>query len=84
MQPPLVKLLAARLKPGGYIHCATDWEEYAHQMVEVLAGEPLLENTSSAAGGFSERPDYRPVTKFERRGVRLGHGVWDVVFRKRA
>lgn len=84
VQPPLVKLLAARLKPGGYIHCATDWEEYAHQMVEVLAGEPLLENTSSAADGFSERPDYRPVTKFERRGVRLGHGVWDVVFRKRA
>lgn len=83
VQPPLVKLLAARLKPGGYIHCATDWEEYALQMVEVLSGEPLLENISAASDGFSERPDYRPVTKFERRGVRLGHGVWDVVFRKR-
>ncbi|WP_416049384.1 tRNA (guanosine(46)-N7)-methyltransferase TrmB [Cupriavidus basilensis] len=84
VQPPLVKLLANRLKPGGYLHCATDWEEYAHQMVEVLSGEPTLANTSDAAGGFAPRPDYRPVTKFERRGVRLGHGVWDVVFRKRA
>ncbi|AOY93044.1 tRNA (guanosine(46)-N7)-methyltransferase TrmB [Cupriavidus sp. USMAA2-4] len=82
VQPPLVKLLASRLKPGGYIHCATDWEEYAHQMVEVLAGEPLLRNTSDAPGGFAPRPDYRPVTKFERRGLRLGHGVWDVVFRR--
>jgi len=84
VQPPLVRLLASRLKPGGYIHCATDWEEYAHQMVEVLSGEPALENTSKAADGFAKRPDYRPITKFERRGVRLGHGVWDVVFRKRA
>ncbi len=83
VQPPLVKLLASRLKPGGYIHCATDWEEYAHQMVEVLSGEPTLANTSAAADGFAERPDYRPVTKFEKRGLRLGHGVWDVVFRKR-
>lgn len=84
VQPPLVKLLASRLKPGGYMHCATDWEEYAHQMVEVLAAEPALVNTGSAAdGGFAPRPDYRPVTKFERRGLRLGHGVWDVVFRKR-
>ena len=83
VQPPLVKLLASRLKVGGYLHCATDWEEYAHQMVEVLSGEPTLANTSDAPGGFAERPDYRPVTKFERRGLRLGHGVWDVVFRKR-
>lgn len=83
VQPPLVRLLASRLKPGGYLHCATDWEEYAYQMVEVLSGEPALENTSQAEGGFAERPDYRPVTKFEKRGVRLGHGVWDVVFRKR-
>lgn len=82
VQPPLVKLLASRLKPGGYLHCATDWEEYAHQMVEVLSGEPTLVNTSNAPGGFAERPEYRPVTKFERRGLRLGHGVWDVVFRK--
>ena len=78
IQPPLVRLLASRLAPGGYLHCATDWEEYAQQMLEVLSAEPLLENT---AEGFSARPDYRPQTKFESRGLRLGHGVWDVVFR---
>ena len=75
-----VSLLASRLAPGGYFHCATDWEEYAQQMLEVLGGEPLLENT---ADGFAPRPDYRPLTKFEQRGLRLGHGVWDVVFRRR-
>jgi len=80
IQPPLVRLLASRLAPGGYLHCATDWEEYALQMLEVLSAEPLLENT---AEGFSARPDYRPQTKFENRGLRLGHGVWDVVFRRR-
>lgn len=81
IQGPFVARLARHLKPGGYLHCATDWEEYAHQMLEVLSAEPLLENT---ADGFAPRPDYRPVTKFEKRGLRLGHGVWDVVFRKRA
>ncbi|WP_426398792.1 tRNA (guanosine(46)-N7)-methyltransferase TrmB [Ralstonia sp. R-29] len=80
IQGPFVARLAAHLKPGGYLHCATDWEEYAHQMLEVLSAEPQLENT---ADGFAPRPDYRPVTKFEKRGLRLGHGVWDVVFRKR-
>ena len=80
IQSPLVVLLASRLKPGGYIHCATDWEEYAQQMLDVLSAEPLLENT---AAGFSPRPDYRPLTKFEQRGLRLGHGVWDVIFRKK-
>jgi tRNA (guanine-N7-)-methyltransferase len=80
IQPPFVALLASRLAPGGYLHCATDWEEYAQQMLEVLSGEPLLENT---AGDFAPRPDYRPQTKFEARGLRLGHGVWDVVFRRR-
>jgi tRNA (guanine-N7-)-methyltransferase len=80
LQAPFVALLAQRLAPGGYFHCATDWEEYAHQMLEVLAGEALLENT---AAGFAPRPDYRPLTKFEQRGRRLGHGVWDVVFRRR-
>lgn len=74
-----VALLALRLAPGGYFHCATDWEEYAQQMLEVLGGEPLLQNT---ADGFAPRPDYRPLTKFEQRGLRLGHGVWDVVFRR--
>jgi tRNA (guanine-N7-)-methyltransferase len=79
VQPPLVAKLVSRLQPGGYIHCATDWEHYAQQMLEVLGGEPLLGNTAS---GFATRPDYRPLTKFENRGLRLGHGVWDVVFRK--
>jgi tRNA (guanine-N7-)-methyltransferase len=80
VQPPLVALLASRLKPGGYIHCATDWENYAEQMLAVLSAEPLLENTAT---GYAPRPDYRPLTKFEQRGLRLGHGVWDLVFRKK-
>jgi tRNA (guanine-N7-)-methyltransferase len=80
IQPALVALLASRLKPGAYIHCATDWENYAGQMLEVLSAEPLLENT---AAGFAARPDYRPLTKFEQRGIRLGHGVWDVIFRRK-
>ncbi len=84
IQGPLVHLLAERLMPGGYLHCATDWEEYALQMVEVLGAEPLLENTGALPGGFAQRPAYRPQTKFETRGLRLGHGVWDVVFRRRA
>ena len=79
VQPPFVHLLAQRLLPGGYIHCATDWQEYAEQMLAVLAAEPLLENTAS---GFAPRPAYRPQTKFETRGLRLGHGVWDVIFRR--
>jgi tRNA (guanine-N7-)-methyltransferase len=81
IQPAFVAVLARRLAPGGYLHCATDWEEYAQQMLEVLSGESLLENT---AAGFAPRPNYRPLTKFEQRGLRLGHGVWDVVFRRRA
>ena len=80
LQPPLVALLAARLAPGGYLHCATDWEPYAQQMLEVLSAEPQLENSAS---GFAPKPHYRPLTKFENRGLKLGHGVWDVVFRKR-
>ncbi|MCK6393364.1 tRNA (guanosine(46)-N7)-methyltransferase TrmB [Zoogloea sp.] len=79
VQGPFVKLIASRLAPGGYLHCATDWEEYAHQMLEVLSAEPMLANT---AEGFAPKPDYRPLTKFENRGIKLGHGVWDVVFRK--
>ncbi|MDK9723970.1 MAG: tRNA (guanosine(46)-N7)-methyltransferase TrmB [Sterolibacteriaceae bacterium MAG5] len=79
IQPPFVALLASRLAPGGYLHCATDWEEYAQQMLEVLAAEPLLQNT---AADYAPRPDYRPLTKFEQRGKRLGHGVWDLIFRR--
>jgi tRNA (guanine-N7-)-methyltransferase len=79
IQAPLVAQLAARLVPGGYLHCATDIEDYGQQMLDVLGAEPLLENT---ANGFAPRPDYRPLTKFEARGLRLGHGVWDVIFRR--
>lgn len=85
IQPPLVALLASRLAPGGVLHCATDWEPYAQQMLEVLSAEPALENTAPAdRSGYALRPDYRPLTKFEARGLRLGHGVWDLVFVRRA
>ena len=81
IQPPLITKLAARLKPGGYLHCATDWQPYAEQILEVLSAEPLLKNTAdSSAGGYAPKPAYRPLTKFENRGIKLGHGVWDVVF----
>jgi len=79
IQPPFVHALALRLAPGGYIHCATDWEDYAWQMLEVLSAEPLLRNT---AEGFAIRPEWRPQTKFESRGIKLGHGVWDLLFRR--
>ena len=83
IQTPLIAKLAARLKPGAYIHCATDWEPYAVQILEVLNAEPLLENTASQdQGGYAIKPGYRPLTKFENRGLKLGHGVWDVVFKR--
>ncbi|WP_207000249.1 tRNA (guanosine(46)-N7)-methyltransferase TrmB [Trinickia mobilis] len=81
IQPKFVALLVSRLKAGAYLHCATDWQNYAEQMLEVLSAEPALANT---ADGYAPRPGYRPVTKFERRGLRLGHGVWDLVFERRA
>ena len=81
IQAPLVAHLTSRLAPGGYLHCATDWEPYAQQMLEVLSAEPGLVNTADT---YAEKPAYRPLTKFENRGLRLGHGVWDLVFRKRA
>jgi tRNA (guanine-N7-)-methyltransferase len=80
IQAPFVKLLCQKLASGGYIHCATDWEDYAVQMLEVLGAEPLLSNT---AEGYAEKPSYRPLTKFENRGLKLGHGVWDLVFTKK-
>ena len=92
IQPPFVKLLVSRLKPGGYIHLATDWQEYAVQMLEVLTGEESIQNTSKeletledgrSVPGYAERPSYRPITKFENRGLKLGHGVWDLVFTKK-
>ncbi|MBX9810978.1 MAG: tRNA (guanosine(46)-N7)-methyltransferase TrmB [Burkholderiales bacterium] len=80
IQPAFVALLAERMKPGAYMHVATDWQEYAEQVLAVLSAEPRLCNT---AEGYAPRPDYRPQTKFESRGLKLGHGVWDMVFRKR-
>ena len=80
IQPAFVARLAARIKPGGYLHCATDWQPYAEQMLEVLSAEPTLRNT---AADYAPKPDYRPLTKFENRGLKLGHGVWDLVFQRR-
>nr|WP_223210527.1 tRNA (guanosine(46)-N7)-methyltransferase TrmB [Leptothrix cholodnii] len=79
IQADFVARLMTRLAPGGYLHCATDWQPYAEQMLEVLSAEPGLVNT---ADGYAPKPDYRPLTKFEQRGLRLGHGVWDLVFRR--
>jgi tRNA (guanine-N7-)-methyltransferase len=79
--PAFVHALARRLAPGGYLHVATDWEDYAQEILATLAAEPLLVNT---APGFCPRPAHRPRTKFEARGLKLGHGVWDLVFRRRA
>ena len=79
LQPAFVAELASRLAPGGYLHCATDWEEYAQFMLETLSAEPLLQNTAT---DYAPKPDYRPLTKFEARGLRLGHGVWDLVFKR--
>ena len=80
IQSPFVKTLCEHLAPGGYIHLATDWEDYAVQMLEVLSAEPALRNT---ADGYAPQPAYRPLTKFENRGLKLGHGVWDLVFEKK-
>ena len=86
IQSPLVAKLARRLKVGGYLHCATDWQPYAEQILEVLSAEPLLKNralaTNPELNGYAPKPHYRPLTKFENRGIKLGHGVWDVVFER--
>lgn len=79
IQAEFVQLLCAKLKAGAYIHVATDWQEYAEWVLEVLRAEPQLENT---AADYAEKPAYRPLTKFENRGLKLGHGVWDLVFRR--
>ena len=115
IQAEFVRLLVSRIKPGGYLHLATDWHNYAEQMLLVLNAEPALQNTSSDLvkietfgssdvakpeeapnefkptleqlntqhAGYVERPAYRPVTKFENRGIKLGHGVWDLVYKKK-
>ncbi len=79
VQAPFVRLLAERIEPGGYLHCATDWQPYAEQMLEVLSAEPRLANTAER---YAPKPDYRPLTRFESRGLKLGHGVWDLIFRR--
>ena len=88
IQAPFIAKLVKKLKPacpeqdrrGGYVHAATDWKDYAEQMLTVFSAEPQLQNT---AADYAPRPDYRPQTKFEQRGLRLGHGVWDLVFRRK-
>jgi tRNA (guanine-N7-)-methyltransferase len=77
IQAEFLKLLCAKLKVGAYIHVATDWQEYAEWVLEALSAEPLLQNSIK---GYAEKPSYRPLTKFENRGIQLGHGVWDLVF----
>src|SRR6202790_3287276 len=80
LQGAFVHALVERLAVRGYLHVATDWEEYAVEILATLRAEPLLANTSP---GFAPRPEYRPLTKFERRGLKLGHGVWDILFERR-
>ena len=77
IQAEFLKLLCSKLKLGAYLHVATDWQEYAEWVLEALIAEPQLKNT---AEDYAEKPSYRPLTKFESRGIKLGHGVWDLVF----
>jgi len=77
IQGPFVNMLCSKLKAGAYLHVATDWQEYAEWVLEVLNAEPLLQNP---AADYAPRPAYRPLTKFEKRGINLGHGVWDLIF----
>ncbi|MFJ4687460.1 tRNA (guanosine(46)-N7)-methyltransferase TrmB [Streptomyces sp. NPDC088789] len=81
IQPEFLTLAASRLRPGALLHCATDWEPYAEQMLEVLSAHPGFENTQ-ADGGFSPRPEFRPLTRFEGQGLEKGHLVNDVLFRR--
>lgn len=82
VQPHFVAKLAEHLVEGGEFHMATDWEDYAEHMMEVMSAAPDYTNAAGEAQ-FTPRPDYRPLTKFEQRGHRLGHGVWDLIFKKR-
>ncbi|GEK04531.1 tRNA (guanosine(46)-N7)-methyltransferase TrmB [Streptomyces sp. 1-11] len=81
IQPEFLTLAASRLKPGAVVHCATDWEPYAEQMLEVLTAHPDFENTR-ADGGFAPRPPFRPLTRFEGQGLDKGHVVNDLLFRR--
>lgn len=82
VQPAFIDLVARKLAVGGYFHAATDWEEYALWMREILDAASQLRNAEEEGDGFSPRPDHRPLTKFEKRGMRLGHGVWDLIYKK--
>ena len=81
LQPHFIELLARRLRPGGRFHMATDWQDYAEHMLAEMEQSPLFRNTAGV-GQYAEKPAYRPTTKFERRGQRLGHGVWDLVYER--
>ena len=83
VQPAFVQLIRSKLKNGGVFHLATDWENYAEHMVEVMQSAEGFGNKGNESG-FIERPDYRPLTKFENRGIKLGHGVWDILFEKKS
>jgi tRNA (guanine-N7-)-methyltransferase len=83
IQSAFVANLVQHLRPGGYLHLATDWQPYAEQMLQVLSAEAQLSQVARTDDGFSEKPVYRPLTKFENRGLKLGHGVWDLVFTRR-
>ncbi len=80
IQSDFIQLLCTKLKSGAYLHVATDWQEYAEWVLEVLNAESQLQNT---AQDYAEKPAYRPLTKFENRGIKLGHGVWDMVFTRK-
>ncbi len=82
LRPEFVELVAKKMKVGGVFHMATDWQHYAEQMLEVMEASKDYVN-SCGAGAYAPRPDYRPVTKFEQRGLRLGHGVWDLIYQKK-
>lgn len=83
IQAEFVNLLCQKLKPGAYLHLATDWQDYAVWMINVLKEIPTLSN-QALDGDYVARPDYRPLTKFEQRGLKLGHGVWDIIYRKKS
>ncbi len=82
VQPGFVQLIARKLRPGGIFHMATDWQDYAEHALAVLQASALFRNCAGD-GNYSEKPEYRPLTKFEQRGQRLGHGVWDLLFERR-
>lgn len=81
IQADFLRLLNQKIKPGGKLHIATDWQHYAEHIIEILQGNLNFENIAGEKL-YVPRPDYRPLTRFEQRGQRLGHGVWDIVYRK--